>query len=192
MESDAKKLQEIEKREKAYLSRMKKHVPNPNVAEFEFHGFNRDELHFLSPFSPHAFVIDDSKWPTVNHYLQALRFDFFSLSVVVQFLASCMIFLHRFDDPGYQERIRSQPNPFEATWLGRNKSVGVRPNWDGLKEDVMITALEQKFRQNDDIRKALLATSPRHIVCHCPDDPFWGDGANGSGRNRLGEMLEVR
>lgn len=72
MDGDDRKV--LEKREKAYLARMKKHMPLPGVVEFEYHGFNRNEFNYLSPFSPHGFVIDESRWPTVLHYLTALRY----------------------------------------------------------------------------------------------------------------------
>lgn len=56
----------------------------------------------------------------------------------------------------------------------------------------MMAALEAKFRQNTDIRRLLLDTASRKILCHYADDAFWGDGPQGNGRNRLGEMLEAR
>ena len=76
MEGEKEKRQEIEKREKAYAARMKKHVTPPGVIEFEYHGLNRNEFVYLSPYSPHGFVIEDNRWPTVSHYLIALRYLF--------------------------------------------------------------------------------------------------------------------
>jgi N-glycosidase YbiA len=40
-----------------------------------------------------------------------------------------------------------------------------------------------------DIREILLATGDARIVNHTENDAYWGDGGDGSGENRLGQIL---
>jgi ribA/ribD-fused uncharacterized protein len=40
-----------------------------------------------------------------------------------------------------------------------------------------------------DIREILLATGDARIVKHTENDAYWGDGGDGSGENRLGQIL---
>ena len=42
---------------------------------------------------------------------------------------------------------------------------------------------------HDDLRAILLGTGDVRIVEHTTNDSYWGDGGDGSGRNRLGEIL---
>jgi predicted NAD-dependent protein-ADP-ribosyltransferase YbiA (DUF1768 family) len=39
-----------------------------------------------------------------------------------------------------------------------------------------------------DIREILLATGDARIVKHTENDAYWGDGGDGSGENRLGDL----
>ena len=64
-----------------------------------------------------------------------------------------------------------------------------RPDWEQVKEDVMYKALQAKFSQHNDLRKLLLDTGERTLIEHSPHDSYWGDGGDGSGKNKLGELL---
>lgn len=51
----------------------------------------------------------------------------------------------------------------------------------------------QKFRTHADIREILLATGEEVLVENSPIDYYWGYGKDGSGKNKLGQLLmEVR
>lgn len=57
----------------------------------------------------------------------------------------------------------------------------------------MRKAVLKKFQTHTDIREILLATGEEEIVEKSPIDYYWGCGADGSGKNRLGVILmEVR
>lgn len=57
----------------------------------------------------------------------------------------------------------------------------------------MKDAVFAKFDQNPLVKKLLLATGNALLVEHTKNDNYWGDGGNGKGKNRLGEILmEVR
>ena len=53
----------------------------------------------------------------------------------------------------------------------------------------MYKALLAKFTQHNDLKKLLLGTGERKLIEHSPYDSYWGDGGNGTGMNRLGELL---
>jgi len=46
-----------------------------------------------------------------------------------------------------------------------------------------------KFTQNNDIMKVLLGTNEMELIEHTKKDSYWGDGGNGSGKNKLGKIL---
>lgn len=53
----------------------------------------------------------------------------------------------------------------------------------------MKTGLRYKFIQNLALREKLLGTGDKTIVEHTVNDSYWGDGGDGSGKNRLGHIL---
>ena len=125
----------------------------------------------FSNFSRHGILMDDGYWPTVEHYFQAQKFT----------------------DETHREKIRRASTPKEAKRLGWSRSVPLRSDWETVKEDVMHKALLKKFETHGEIREILLATDGEEIVENAPGDFYWGCGADGSGKNRLGVLLmEVR
>lgn len=57
----------------------------------------------------------------------------------------------------------------------------------------MREALWAKFTQHPPLREKLLATGSARLVEHTKRDAYWGDGGDGSGKNRLGILLmEIR
>ena len=53
----------------------------------------------------------------------------------------------------------------------------------------MKTGLTHKFTQNPKLLQKLMETGSRPIVEHTVNDSYWGDGGDGSGKNRLGVIL---
>jgi ribA/ribD-fused uncharacterized protein len=57
----------------------------------------------------------------------------------------------------------------------------------------MRKGLRLKFSLNPHLLELLLSTENRVIVEHTVNDSYWGDGGDGSGKNRLGIILmEIR
>jgi len=56
----------------------------------------------------------------------------------------------------------------------------------------MQRAVKAKFIQNEDIKKILLETSHKRLICYNPEDGFWGNGngCGGENLNNLGKILE--
>lgn len=144
-------------------------TPNPNFEEFEMHGFNEGPLACFASFFPSPVTVDGKLWPSANHYFQAQKFV----------------------DEDYQEEIRAQPDAFLASTKGKNRGKPIVDGWDNKRYAVMAKVVEEKFRQNPELRTILLSTS-KPILCHNPEDGFWGDGVGcgGTNQNSMGKILE--
>ena len=114
-------------------------------------------------------IIDNQCWPTTEHYFQAQKFI----------------------GTPYEGAIRQLSFPREAFDFSRKPEVSYwqRTDWGEVKDDVMYKALLAKFRQHEKLLKLLLGTENRKLVEHTKNDSYWGDGGDGTGKNRLGELL---
>ena len=132
----------------------------------------KDQYGCFSNFSRHPFELDGKQWLTTEHYFQAQKFP---------------------GNEAYQEKIRLENSPMVATRLGRSRAQPIRADWEQVKDELMKTALLAKFTQNKDILAILLSTGDAQLVEHTKNDRYWGDGGDGSGKNKLGLLLmEVR
>jgi ribA/ribD-fused uncharacterized protein len=123
---------------------------------------------FLSNFAPAKFILDDKEWRTTEHYYQAQK-----------------TFIEE-----EKELIRSAPSPRIAADLGRN--IGLRSDWDKVKDEVMKKALYAKFTQNNDFKQSLLMTGDDYLFEASPYDSYWGVGGttkDAKGKNKLGIFL---
>ena len=107
-------------------------------------------------------------WYSSEHYFQAMKFP---------------------HDKEYQEIIRKTKPCRDIKILGRNKQMKLRPDWEAVKEDVMMIALRAKFDQYPELKQLLLSTAGKSLVEHTENDNYWGDASDGSGLNRLGDLL---
>lgn len=125
----------------------------------------------FSNFSKHGFMLDELYWITSEHYFQAQKFV----------------------GTEYLEILRQTKTPKDAANMGRNRSLPLRSDWEQVKDDVMRKAVLQKFKTHTNIREILLGTGNELLVENSPIDYYWGCGKNGSGKNKLGQILmEVR
>jgi N-glycosidase YbiA len=76
-----------------------------------------------------------------------------------------------------------------AARMGRSRKRPLRQDWESVKDSIMHEAVRAKFTQHADLREVLLGTGDARIVEHTQNDRYWGDGGDGSGQNRLGEIL---
>jgi hypothetical protein len=121
----------------------------------------------LSNFYPAAITVDGKKYPTTEHYFQAMKFP-----------AGC-----------HQDTIRHASTPSKAKKLGGSRAVAIRSDWEAVKEDVMYIACYAKFTQHRKLGALLLQTGDAILVEHTHRDYEWGDGGDGSGQNKLGKVL---
>ncbi len=54
---------------------------------------------------------------------------------------------------------------------------------------MQLEALRAKLTQHADLRALLLGTGEAPLIEHTANDAYWGDGGDGSGKNRLGALL---
>jgi ribA/ribD-fused uncharacterized protein len=121
----------------------------------------------FSNFSRHAIHLKGKRWPTSEHYFQAQKFA---------------------GEPD-EEEIRKSARPSEAAAMGRDRKRPLRRDWEAVKEQVMLEALRAKFTQHEDLNAILLGTGDAVLVEQTANDSYWGDGGDGSGKNRLGHLL---
>jgi ribA/ribD-fused uncharacterized protein len=131
----------------------------------------RDQYGCFSNFSPHGFELDGVWWSTSEHYFQAQKFA----------------------GTPHADQIRQVKMPQDAARMGRDRQRPLRPDWEQVKDQSMRRAVLRKFETHADLRDLLLSTGEQPIVENSPTDYYWGCGAEGSGKNMLGQILvEVR
>lgn len=132
----------------------------------KFYGVN-DEFGCFSNFSPHPIELAGKHWPTSEHYFQAQKFA----------------------GTADEEEVRQAESPMVAARMGRSRKRPLRPDWESVKDQIMHEAVLAKFTQHADLRDVLLATGDSLIVEHTSNDRYWADGGDGTGKNRLGQIL---
>lgn len=121
----------------------------------------------FSNFSRHGVFLRGNSWPTSEHYFQAQKFA----------------------GTDHEEAVRQAERPKEAANMGRDRKRPLRADWESVKDQIMLEVVRAKFSQHDDLKEILLGTGTAKLVEHTANDSYWGDGGDGSGRNRLGEIL---
>lgn len=71
--------------------------------------------------------------------------------------------------------------------------ASIDPEWENNKVDVMERILRAKLAQHPEAAEAIEQSGKEDIVEDSPADYFWGEGADGSGKNMLGELwMKIR
>ncbi|WP_338137336.1 NADAR family protein [Vibrio kanaloae] len=122
---------------------------------------------YLSNFAACPIKVDDKVWATSEHYYQAMKFVSEAL----------------------RNTIFEASTPAEAFSLSRYYEGQVREDWYDIRVEVMQFIVTEKFRQNHRFARFLVNTGDSVIKEHSHKDHFWGDGGDGTGENRLGEIL---
>jgi N-glycosidase YbiA len=126
-----------------------------------------DEYGCFSNFAPHPIRMKEKIWPTSEHYFQAQKFA----------------------GTEHEEEIRLVKSPMIAARMGRDRKRPLRPDWESVKDEIMLEAVRAKFSQSEELRGILLSTGDAEIIEHTSNDGYWGDGGDGSGLNMLGKTL---
>ena len=135
-----------------------------------FYSVSEDYGEF-SNFAGFPIELDGKRWPTSEHYFQAQKFK----------------------ETSHQEEIRKESSPMRAARMGRERKRPLRKDWESVKDAIMRQAVLAKFTQHAELRELLLSTGESRLVEHTTNDAYWGDGGDGSGKNRLGQILmEIR
>ena len=134
--------------------------------KIKFYSVNETYGEF-SNFALYPIKLKGKIWPTTEHYFQAQKFV----------------------GKSHEEKIRKAKSPMQAAQLGRNRKIKIKKNWDNIKENVMYEALKAKFTQYKELTILLVETEDNILIEHTELDNYWGDGGNGTGKNRLGKLL---
>lgn len=128
------------------------------------------EWAFLSNFYPQEIEFEGITYPTNEHFFQAMK----TLDI------------------NKRKAIANALTPGLAKKMGR--SVSLRPDWEDIKDDIMLEGLYRKFA-DDELADWLLDTGDEELV----EGNFWHDQTWGScnctkhknipGQNRLGKLL---
>jgi len=132
-----------------------------------FYSSTEKDYGCFSNFSSHGFELEGLWWPTSEHYFQAQKFA----------------------GTPYAEQIRQAPTASLAAKMGRRRSHPLRSDWEQVKDQVMFQGVLRKFETHADIRSILLETGDELLIENAPRDYYWGCGADGSGQNKLGQVL---
>ena len=133
--------------------------------KLNFYSHKEESYGCFSNFYPSPMIIDDISYKTNEHYFQSVK----SLT------------------PENQEKIRDAKSPNEAAKLGRKTDL--RPDWESVKDEIMLKGCMHKFEQNEKQREVLLGTGDLMLVEHTVNDKYWGDAGDGTGKNMLGKTL---
>lgn len=146
---------------------------------------------YLSNFWKAPILLDGREWRTTEHYFQAKKFtgtpraEEYSELVASQSTPGMAAVLAR--QQVKERKYQWQKKLFEI--VNSYPDVSMRPDWEEIKEEVMYTAVMAKFTQHPKLRAQLLETGDKLLVEHTKRDSYWGDGGDGSGKNRLGAIL---
>lgn len=121
----------------------------------------------FSNFSRHSVFLKGKRWPTSEHYFQAQKFA----------------------GTEHEEAVRTCKTPALAASMGRSRKLPLRRDWDSVKDQIMLEVVRAKFTQHEELKAVLLGTGDAKLVEHTEKDSYWGDGGDGSGKNRLGQLL---
>ncbi|MDY3560701.1 NADAR family protein [Gemmata sp. JC673] len=139
-------------------------APAPPVINFYS---TTGEYGCFSNFSRHPVFVRGKRWPTSEHFFQAMKFE----------------------GTEHEERVRLAKRPMDAANMGRDRKRPLRRDWERVKERIMLDALRAKFTQHEELKAVLLGTGNAILVEQTANDSYWGDGGDGSGKNRLGQLL---
>ncbi|KAI6653299.1 hypothetical protein LOD99_3823 [Oopsacas minuta] len=122
----------------------------------------------LSIYSEHPITLHHKRWPSVAHYYNAMKFEGTRL----------------------EDKIRGIATPEEVPYVAYQHREGVQKGWTEKRDKIMSQGLHTKFEQHHELREVLIGTGRSKLVFHSEEDPYYGDGGDGNGQNRLGVMLE--
>ncbi len=133
-------------------------------------------IHFYEEYKPYGYFsnfascpifLKGQLWPTTEHYYQAQKYA----------------------GTSYEEAVRQAPSSMNSKDMTRDSQHPPRADWDAVKDRVMYEALLAKFTQHAHLQTLLLGTGDATLVERTANDNYWGDGGDGSGKNRLGTLL---
>ena len=121
---------------------------------------------FLCSESNHSFVLEEKRWPTVEHYVQAKKFEGTEYEEVIR------------NSPTVYQAIRlaqprvkifsaseGQKTSLETYGKKKNKEYNIREDWNNICAEILKVATVAKFSQNPQLQGKLMETRNARLVC---------------------------
>eukprot|EP01062_Namystynia_karyoxenos_P037148 TRINITY_DN27055_c0_g2_i1.p1 TRINITY_DN27055_c0_g2~~TRINITY_DN27055_c0_g2_i1.p1 ORF type:complete len:1845 (+),score=271.30 TRINITY_DN27055_c0_g2_i1:76-5535(+) len=155
-----------------------------------FQGYTGRAYCELASFFPAPFEAVGQRWPTLEHFIQAIRFyDGPYLKAELKLKPH---------DCSTESRLRVFTEIRDANTADRaleisreHQKLYRREPWLKVSLDLMYEAMLEKFTQNQDCRDVLMSTGSQRLVFG-DNDPFWGTGSGvqkEQGSNAFGKLL---
>ena len=150
------------------------------VILFHQAGADAGQYNWLSNMAEYPIQIEDKKYPTVEHYYQAMKAREFQ--------------------PELEEKIRTTPSTKAVKALGDKVSNFVKEVWDTKQLEIMKRGVKAKFIQHPELLKQLQETGDKQIGNADARDSYWSigtsqntekskDSSKWKGHNHLGKIL---
>jgi ribA/ribD-fused uncharacterized protein len=125
--------------------------------------------------------ISDVRYPTVEHYYQAMK-------------------AKEFSDEECLKKILDTPSAKAVKALGKKVINFQKEVWDAKRSEIMMRGVKAKFVQHPELQKQLMETGDRQIGEADARNSFWGIGTSENteksadpskwkGQNKLGKIL---
>lgn len=107
-----------------------------------------------------------------NWYISNITIDGIKYNCVEQYMMNKKA--EFFGDWISAKKIMDTPWPKSQKEIGRNVSPFIKEEWDMVKYDIILKATVEKYKQNEELKKALLETNDAKFVECSPYDDVWG------------------
>ena len=175
-EEEVKKEEEVRPRRK-----LKKAEPEPEPILFDGADESKGEYRYMSNDAEYPMEVDGKKYPTVEHYYQAMKAE-------------------TFEDKEVFDKILVTKTPKAAKAKGKEVKNFIKEVWDSKREGIMEKGVRAKFTQHPELRKKLVETGDKQIGKADGRNTFWGIGSSMTsdksktpskwrGQNKLGKIL---
>jgi hypothetical protein len=124
-------------------------------------------VHSTFPYEEKPIIIRGETWPHSEGYFQAMK-------------------SYGSSDFGQIKGKVKLSDPMTSWSIGQ--SCKLRPDWENVKDEIMMDALRSKFR-DPFLRDLLLSTGDLPLV-QIKNCPYWGSGRYANGKNMLGVLLQ--
>lgn len=138
----------------------------------EFYSNTDDQsLSFLSNESKHPIILEDKKWPSVEHYLQSKKFEGTLLEDEIR-LAPSVFIAKNLSSPKYRIYYENKNRIVESSYGTINQNYFIRDDWEDVEEEFLKKAVYAKFDQHPHLQEKLLET--RNVKFINLDNPLLG------------------
>ena len=144
-------------------------------------GEDKGEYQAFSNEAPYAIEVEGVRYPTVEHYYQAMK-------------------AKTFEDKEMEDKIQATPSAKAVKTLGKKVKNFAEEVWNDKRQEVMLRGIKAKFAQHPELQTKLKETGSRPIGYANPRNTFWGIGTSMGlekaqdfekwrGQNKLGKIL---